>query len=739
MPSEVQRTSKPWLPAVAVTLWLVFLAATLWRLAARSQEPPLYDALGYFLKGKNFWDQLLQQHVFDPNVWPVYRPPGTILMSFPFGYDGLEGFHFRAVFLPIVLAAIAGWIVLRGSPARRRSAALSAALLLGLTSLPLFYELEPSHVLAAYVTWGHVDTFYAGIAALAAAASLRSLEMRSIGWLVFSAVIAALSIWVKPAGLTVMGSVGAMWFAASLSRVLVADGDRELRDRELAYLVKGTALTAILYATSTAGAFFGGYLSAEVVSYFTTAVKFIGALAVPWSMESAARVVATTLGYPYAALCAAAIAAAVAFAFRVARRKIWLDDAAVVGAICGAGYLVLGLAWWIVATEGILIRYIFPFLLMFAVALLPGIEAAAQRHGRVVHALVLILCLGSAANLAALLVTPAPSLEWQSRSGVNLSAGVWNGEVATAREFVATKTRERSAPTIYVVDYYPGAYIFENEVAFKATLDPTVSKIRFQRPIDWLRTSAFRFGEFLSSDYLLVTPVRGQALPKDGAALDTFMKEEQAVRIWVSTLGESDGVRVATDLPYMLLLKVTDRAAFAKATAAFYKRYAWRAETVAANKAEQFEAEADRSEWWNEAAVADYAKELAAKSIDFGDLYRVHALAIRRVGSAIKVEVWWEELRHEAANNQRYLFLHLLDKSGNLVHNQQIALDAYAPPGADRRWRYSVETFTDVLPNANLASLAMGIYRPDVKGGDLIAANSGTRDWDNRRVIVKLP
>ena len=256
----IESRWKPWFPHLAVIVWLFYLAITIWAHATLSQQPPLYDALGYFLKGKNFWDLLWQHHVFNPFVWPEYRPPGTILMSFPYGYDGFQAFHFRSVFFPIVLAAIAGWIVLRENAAKAEPAAIYVVLVLAVTSLPMFYELEPSS-LGSHVTWGHVDPFFAAFAALAAAASLRSLHARSIGWLVVAAAIASFSIWIKPAGLAVMGAVAAVWFVAAGSRVLAAGADREARDRETRYLVRGTTLTILLYAVSIVGAVFGGYLS----------------------------------------------------------------------------------------------------------------------------------------------------------------------------------------------------------------------------------------------------------------------------------------------------------------------------------------------------------------------------------------------------------------------------------------------------------------------------------------------
>ena len=97
------------------------------------------------------------------------------------------------------------------------------------------------------------------------------------------------------------------------------------------------------------------------------------------------------------------------------------------------------------------------------------------------------------------------------------------------------------------------------------------------------------------------------------------------------------------------------------------------------------------------------------------------------------MEVWWEELRHEEANNERYLFLHLVDAAGGILHNQQLALFPYSPPGEDRRWRYGSVTCIGVNPAA--VSLAYGIYHTQ-RG--LLAAAAERTDWGGRRVLVGL-
>jgi hypothetical protein len=726
MYSLIRSKWKSWFPNLIVVIWLLYLAITIWEHATLSQHPPLYDGLSYFLKGKNFWDLIWQHHIFNPFIWPSYRPPGTILMSFPFGYDGFQAFHFRSVFFAIVLSAIAGWISLHGNSSKAKSVAVYIALILAFTSLPMFYEFEPNSALVSNFTWGHVDTFFASLAALAAAAQLRSLHERSIGWLIFGVTTASFSLWIKPAGLVVMALLAGVWFVAAVSRILVAGTNREARDRETRYFAKGVTITILLYTITVVAAVISGYLSRETVAFFKTALGFIGSLSTSWSIHKVKWIFASTIGYPFGVLCIAGMAGAMVVAVREAPKKVWLDDMPLVGIISGLGYLVIGIVWWIITAESVNVRYIFPFLLMFAVTLLPSIRITAVRFGWITTLFVLVIGLGSAANLAALLVTQAPSLQWQGATGVNLSAGIWNSEVAAARHFLTSETRKRSAPVIYAVDPYPGAYIFQCEVVFASFTKPDVSLVRFSQPIDWLRTSAYRFNDLLEADYLLVTPVRGATLPNEGKTLMSYFEEEQVMRVWISTLTEADGVNVEINLPNMLLLKVVDRSALRKAVANFTKRFTWRNETAAANQ----------PVWWSAQTLSASARNPAAEDIGFGGVYKLHALAINRVEQGITIDVWWEELHHEEANNQRYMFFHLVDKSGKIIYNQQIELFPYRPLDAEKRWRHGSTTFYGVLPDGNLTSLAFGIYQPS--GQFLLTDKQMPSDWEGRRVLIPL-
>ncbi|KRE06931.1 hypothetical protein ASE63_23555 [Bosea sp. Root381] len=94
-----------YLPMLLVTLWLVFVAWSVWRSVEISEQPLIYDAVTYWLKARNFWGEITQGNFVNPlNVEPTGRPPGTVLMSYPFGFDAsVKGFLFRSTFLAIAL------------------------------------------------------------------------------------------------------------------------------------------------------------------------------------------------------------------------------------------------------------------------------------------------------------------------------------------------------------------------------------------------------------------------------------------------------------------------------------------------------------------------------------------------------------------------------------------------------------------------------------------------------------
>lgn len=161
-----------------LVVWLSFIACFVWQHVKSSEQPPIYDAASYFWKAKNFWANMKQPRIANPlNTEPSVRPPGTVLMSYPFGFNpDFHGFYFRSVFIPILCLVfavyIAGWSS-KMTVTRHWSIAIISIFL---STLPLFYHFEfIGRGGKSPVYWGMVDSFFAGVAAVSVAAFLKSI------------------------------------------------------------------------------------------------------------------------------------------------------------------------------------------------------------------------------------------------------------------------------------------------------------------------------------------------------------------------------------------------------------------------------------------------------------------------------------------------------------------------------------------------------------------------------------
>ena len=133
-------------------------------------------------------------------------------MSYPFGFDiDYRGFYFRSIFFPIaliVLSVIIGGYHRKLDNKCKWHLALFAAFL---SSLPCFYYFELTPDLSAPSYWGLVDNFFAGVAALAAATTVRSFRNYSLVWLSLAAVFSSFCLLIKPTGAFVMILTGLSW------------------------------------------------------------------------------------------------------------------------------------------------------------------------------------------------------------------------------------------------------------------------------------------------------------------------------------------------------------------------------------------------------------------------------------------------------------------------------------------------------------------------------------------------
>ena len=255
---------KNWIPNVLILSWLLFLGISIWQHALVSGQPPLYDPLTYMSKAKHFWEAVELGKPFNPmNLIPSVRPPGSILMSYPFGFsDSFLGFHFRSVFIPILCMVVSVYIT-AGTAISITSAGWVAAIAVLFSTLPMFYHFDLSDETFSSVRWGLVDNFQASIAAMAMAATIRSLMTKSQLWLLFSISLAALTLLIKPSGLMVMALLAWTWFVTVACQWRCASRCLSPDRLLLAYALKGTVVFLIFYGSVIAVCVFSEYLSEQ--------------------------------------------------------------------------------------------------------------------------------------------------------------------------------------------------------------------------------------------------------------------------------------------------------------------------------------------------------------------------------------------------------------------------------------------------------------------------------------------
>jgi hypothetical protein len=170
---------------VAVLLSLCLLALLIWQRVQLSEQIPVLRCIQVYVKAKHFWDAVHSGQDFSAfGLAPTFRPFGTVLMSYPFGFSSdPRPFYFRSVVLGIIVFVAAIRLVTFSDGKSAASIIWGSLVAVGGSALPMFYHFEPAdHYPPHPAFWGLVDCFFAGLAALAAAAVVRAVSLQSMAW-----------------------------------------------------------------------------------------------------------------------------------------------------------------------------------------------------------------------------------------------------------------------------------------------------------------------------------------------------------------------------------------------------------------------------------------------------------------------------------------------------------------------------------------------------------------------------
>ena len=568
------------LPEALLVLWTIFLAAAIWSHIPLSPQLPIYDTLLYYWKAYAFWSAVHSGHWFNPlNLAPAFRPPGTVLMSYPFGFEqDPRGFYFRSIFVPAALMILAAYTV-----ARRRSATASyrwlavlIAVLFSTPSLFYYFAIAPRDPFVSY--WGLVDGFLSGVAALAAAAAWRCVREKSIAWACIAAATSSLCVLIKPSGTMVAALIGVLWAALALTRILIETGasPQQRRADIKRYLICG-AIIAGVDALILAASLSSAYLSDANLAYGTTALKLLKTGRSTLSAASLWPQMRAGPGFAFMLVTVLAIlvpASALLSTNRVAtlEANARFSIAAAMAAFVALGF---GLWFWLfgAGTES-QVRFAMPFFAISMVWMVPAVTEYWRAAPRPLTACATVVMLAIPLNLALLLAHGDPSAAWQRLSGISLDLGVPFAPTSDFQRFVE---EPRTAPVIiYAFDTDAADQTMDSLALQQWIFQPQLPTIRMRRPLDWQRPTTFRIEEMVASDFLLFQPALSPApAALAGTSPRSFQDEVAIFRSWASQLGREEGVEVVIDSPSAKLLRVVDRTRLQRSLLRMIATHRW--------------------------------------------------------------------------------------------------------------------------------------------------------------------
>jgi hypothetical protein len=620
-------------------LCLVILSVGVCKHVNRSGQPPLYDAVSYMQKAKAFWDMVASGHWENPlNLAPVTRPPGTVLMSYPFGFSlDYKGFLARSVLLPLLLFVAALYVAAFRPRMSRTEHIDLATVAMILASLPSFYHFEAAEGFAP-TYWGLVDNYLAGVGALAFATGYRAVLRGS--WLLLSlaSVITGLCIMIKPAGVVVAPVIITLLVILKIANDLNRPGRSTFAVQPAPLLITGSTITSLLlvavvqshYLSRTAAIFVASVIAAlvvglkiinnlnrpvarwfslQLVPFATTISLGTGLLLLvafksdylsndtfQWGTQAMVVIrrdfsYALTLQYfntllrpafglNVVVLWAAATVAAIGICVdRIRARELCSASINLLNLALAGAVLVVGAYCWLMAAGLAEVRYYYPFvfvsLILLANFLLNAIRGRRAPYTR-------SLLYGSATvlfgGLTLMLYSHRIDASWQQTYGVNLTSFPHREERFLADLLLQRARTARHDLKVYAMDlgWDFGAIASDGIAAKILRADEPAFGVSF--PVDWQRPSTVHLKDMVASDYILFHTVADESKKQSlltGHETGNLSAEIATIGAWLMEANEESGLKQLTT-GTRTLKQVVDRDLFTQSIAKWAKAIDWR-------------------------------------------------------------------------------------------------------------------------------------------------------------------
>jgi hypothetical protein len=719
------------LPLIFMIAAITCLGVVLFHHVSLSSQAPIWDALGYAQKGKNFWDAIRDGKWFNPlNLEPSYRPPANVLMSYPFGFsENPHGFYFRSIFIPVVLFLSALWIIASPGCTRPGDRWLLMSLCLAFSTMPLFYHFERNASFWSPGYWGLVDNFLASMAALAIALTVRGVKGGSYSFTFVGIVASSFCLLVKPVGAVVMGLIFFVWAVNSFAQYRPLHGGLKHNDKGQRYMIVSACGFIVIYGTVVLLSFGSHYLSSYNIAFGKRAVEL---LREEWAVRNWWATLRMQIRFSFGWHW-------IAFVFGICGVSLWLrfrrphkwyieriGSIGFIDLLSAAGVLLTGIWFWTVASGNLEIRYFFPFALMGITVIFPRIificTAISVRFRKVMCGLLLF----PFAMLFLLLIPNNAPFSFQHILGVNLTSGSLGEEVKQAESLVDHARLEKKDLVVYLLTVANPAGVFAGVGWYAKMLKPSQYSFGFTTSVDWEKGSAIRFSDIISSDYLAFEPMADSAMRKailGRHEVSDLWSEQQLFRAWLTGAGEMSGLKTESETS-LRLVKIVDKVRLEDSLMRLKKTYRWRKAFLDANPVKWISGERVES------LISDNKREL--RDIRFGEAFLLMGLSTEDTGDGLKLNIVWKSLKEQPL---RYInFVHLVDSAGMILAQADYIQDgAKRVVGKGTTWHDVV-----MIPKAKLIgaeAIGIGIYLPP---DEFLIADQGPRDWNGRRLLIRV-
>jgi hypothetical protein len=547
----------------------------IWQRVCESQQSPLYDALSYLQKAKSFWENVSNGWKENPlNLIQPVRPPGTVLLSYPFGFtNDYRGFLFRTVFVPFVIWIVALLIAIFPTRTKKHQTFwpfLFAVFLLG--PMPFFFQFE----IPTQAYWGMVDGFLAALAALAVACAGRSLIKKSITWVFFSAFFATFCLLVKPSGSLVLLLTTMFWSGGAFIGILKSDF--KSRSKAVRFWLLGTSIFIVLGGTISWMCLHSKYLSPEVVSFYKQATSILQSEQARLFTFQFVKFVINSLFGPQFLIVVIVIMLIYRAKFNAIRFQVpdWVFFTA------SLLFLFVGGWFWIFASGVSQLRYFYPFALMF---IIPLVFISFRNFVAMYFALprfflwsLCIVSLLPALNIVLLLSVKNPNGQWQNVSGVSMNVRSTGAGVEIAKNLQKEINLTNESPQVYSISYSSEITSFSCYGWYQNIIDPELPYFTVRLPIDWQRPTTYRISEIIEADYIIFQPLikSEQERILHLKKINSLSDEEQVFDAFLSSLSPENGLLTKFENQECRLSKITDKEKLKEVFDIFIKSKSWR-------------------------------------------------------------------------------------------------------------------------------------------------------------------